>query len=149
MLNIEFIADYREALKALNASPAQVDKGVKKGLTIVAKGIHNNAKVFLSGKSKPRGAYPVPKVTGDLQQVFLGFVLPGKSTTSGGVTFNAQKNEVIVFNSADYANLIHEGKETSAKYGPRRFLTDAFELFNRDTPVTEIIINEINKEMNL
>jgi len=148
MLTIDFKIDYREVLKALNASPAQVDKGVKKGLTIVAKGVHNYAKVFLSGKKKPRGAYPVPVVTGHLRRS-LDLVLPGRSKTSDGVTFNASKNEVIVFDSADYAKLIHEGKETSAKYGPRRFLTDAFELFNRDTPITEIIINEINNEMKL
>lgn len=81
------------------------------------------------------GSYPpVPRITGHLARL-EDFVLPGRMKTSNGVTFSAGKFEAVLFNSAEYAIPIHEGKGSSKKYGKRPFQTDAV----KDTDVVGII----------
>jgi hypothetical protein len=80
------------------------------------------------------GADPVPTRTGNLRRL-LGFVEPGQtksfreSKTGKGFSgsFHAGPMEAILYNSATYANTIHEGLGSSRKFGPRRFLVDALE----------------------
>lgn len=74
------------------------------------------------------GSYPVPVQTGHLRRS-LGMVMPGDTVTSNGLSFTAGDDEAMVFNSAEYANVIHEGAEKydNTPYGPRRYITDAFE----------------------
>ena len=73
--------------------------------------------------AKP-GSYPVPVVAGNLRRL-LGFVDPGESVSSNGLTFTAGDDEAIVFDSAEYAKVIHDGTRSSARYGPRRYIADA------------------------
>ncbi len=74
------------------------------------------------------GSYPVPIQTGHLRRS-LGKVMPGATITSGGLAFTAGLDEAIVFNSAAYANVIHEGSDrySNTPYDPRRYITDSFE----------------------
>ncbi len=74
------------------------------------------------------GSYPVPVQTGHLRRS-LGMVMPGATITSGGLAFTAGDDEALVFNSAEYGNVIHEGSEKydNTPHGPRRFITDSFE----------------------
>lgn len=90
------------------------------------------------------GSYPVPVLTGHLRRS-LDFVKPGESKTSNGITFRAGKFEAIVYNSAEYANVIHEGKLSSAKYGRRPYLDDAVKKVN----IQGILEAEINRFLKI
>lgn len=92
------------------------------------------------------GAYPVPTRTAGLLNA-LDWLYPGSSKTGkDGKIYAAQPNEAMVYDSALYANVIHEGLGSSAKYGPRRYLTDALEQFNQGARIVQIIEEEIAKE---
>jgi hypothetical protein len=84
------------------------------------------------------GGYPVPVRTGNLKRL-LDFLDP--NTSKGG--FTANPGEVIVYNSAEYANVIHEGRGSSAKFGPRPFLTDALAKFNQGGQIAATLENEV------
>lgn len=88
------------------------------------------------------GGYPVPVRTGNLKRL-LDFVDPGGSKGE----FTAGPMEVIVFNSAQYAAVIHNGTGSSAKFGPRSFLTDALAKFNQGGQIAATIENELNTEI--
>jgi hypothetical protein len=85
------------------------------------------------------GGYPVPFRTGNLKRL-LDFVPPGQSKGD----FSAGPMEAIVYNSAQYANVIHEGKGSSAKFGARPFLTDALNTFNQGGLIEATIEDEIH-----
>lgn len=76
------------------------------------------------------GADPVPVRTGNLKRL-LNFVTPGQTKSGAGFSVHAGPMEAILYNSAEYSNVIHEGLSSSAKYGPRRFLVDALEKFKQ------------------
>jgi len=76
------------------------------------------------------GGYPVPVRTGNLKRL-LDFVEPGQSKSGAGFNVHAGPLEAILYNSAEYANTIHEGLGSSAKFGPRRFLIDALEQYKQ------------------
>lgn len=90
------------------------------------------------------GSYPVPSVTDHLRKM-LDWLKPGQSKTGEAGTFATGPNEVMIYDSAIYANVIHEGKWTSKAYGPRRYLTDALEMFNRGLGIQMAIEDEIQK----
>ena len=125
---------------------------ILKGLERSAKDIHRTAYMWLSGakttgrgKGKMQaasGGYPVPVRTGWLRRM-LDWLKPGESKTGEAGTFSAGPNEVVLYDSALYANVIHEGRLSSAKFGPRRFLIDAFEMFNRGLGVQRKIMEEV------
>jgi hypothetical protein len=144
---------------------------VQRGLERAAIGIYRGAFTFLSGagakgtttgtavkeggkrkikgqKWTPQnisaGGYPVPVRTGWLRRS-LNWLKPGESKTGEAGTFKAGPNEVVIYNSAAYANIIHEGRGSSAKFGPRRFLTDALTRFNQGDKIKTIIEEEIQK----
>jgi hypothetical protein len=124
----------------------------KRGLFRIARGTHRQAFKWLSGAGgaskkvrkdyvgftkksgedvmfrsfKGAGAYPVPVRTGNLRD-HLDWLAPGASKGD----FSAAPDEAIVFDSAEYASDIHEGKGSSAKYGPREFIEDGFRDFNQ------------------
>lgn len=100
---------------------------------------------FDSLEARP-GSYPVPVQTGNLRRL-LDWLKPGESKTGAVGTFTAGKNEVIIYDSAQYARVIHEGRASSAKYGARRFLTDAFARFNSGGKVVQTIETEIQAEI--
>lgn len=83
--------------------------------------------IGLAGTRKGAGSpgrYPVNVFTGWLRRL-QGFVTPGHTRSSGGFSFTAGRNEAVLFNSAAYAGVIHDGTHTSGKYGKRPFETDA------------------------
>lgn len=125
-----------EALKLL--------EGPKRGLkTIRAK--KSGRQRAVAQKPEAAGRYPVPRVTGHLkrQQDWLG---PGRSKTANDITFATGPMEALMYNSAEHAGWIHEGKGSSAKYGARRFQDDAFKNFNSGGKVKNIFEEEIAKE---
>lgn len=92
------------------------------------------------------GSYPVPRVTGHLLGR-LAWLKPGEVKSAGSQTFFAFLNETVIYNSADYAEDIFEGKGTSAKYGPRDALKDGLARFNQGDKIQEILEEEIHKEL--
>lgn len=96
---------------------AAVERSVRGFLAEVASAVERGAKQRLSGPSNATspGNYPVPRPTGDLWRG-MGIDAPRR----GGAGWR-----VVVFNDAPHATVIHEGLHTSARFGPRRFMTDA------------------------
>lgn len=75
------------------------------------------------GNGRP-GDYPINVLTGWLRRSG-GFVPPGRTRVSGKMSFTAGRNEAVLFNSALYSRVIHDGRHTSDKHGPRPFIEDA------------------------
>ncbi len=92
------------------------------------------------------GGYPVPVRTGDLRR-HLDWLKPGESKTGPAGTFAAGQNEAVIYNSEEYANVIHGGYGSSAKFGPRPFLTDALEKFNVGDRIRKNIEEEVAEEI--
>jgi hypothetical protein len=102
------------------------------------------------------GGYPVPIRSGTLGRS-LKWLFPGQTESWGTFSdLNSRKVfkagsvtagpfEAIVFNIAPYAHVISEGTRTSAKYGPRPFLTDALKRFNEGDKLTKIMHENIEK----
>lgn len=148
-------------IEGLKQFAEEMPGAVQRGLGSAGKKIYDIAfqwlsgagayyKASKSGKSRRKvmdtasGGYPVPVRTGWLRRE-LSWLYPGKTKTYDTGTFTAGPNEVIIYNAAEYANVVHEGKGSSAKFGPRRFLTDAFEMFNRGLGIQMAISDEIQK----
>jgi len=161
-------------IDGLEKAAAGVPKAVTRGLSRVVKGIHSGAMDYLSGPGgagkaqgrKPEegertgfknkttgkrvkfdllegaGAYPVPVRRGNLRRL-LDFVEPGESKGS----FSAAPDEAVVYDSAGYASVILAGTGSSAKYGPRDYLTDGYERFDEGNRVVKTLEEEIAKEM--
>ncbi len=145
---------------------------IQRGLSKIAGGVYDRAFAFLSGpgakgtseyrvskktgkkylkytkRDTPiaAGQYPVPVRTGFLQSA-LDFLEPGETKNAFGETFTAGPLEAIVFDAAEYAKTIHEGLGSSAKYGPRQFITDAFEKFNQGERAAQTLDEEIAEEI--
>jgi hypothetical protein len=88
------------------------------------------------------GSYPVPVVMGNLRRL-LGYVPPDRTVMSNNMSFSAGRFEALLFDSAEYGNVIHEGKGSSEKYGPRRFGVDAL----RKVDSIAYLKEEIDKEI--
>lgn len=142
-------------------------KAIQRGMSRSVKGIHRLAVDFLSGAGSkgiyvttksggkrwkkrdtpiPGGGYPVPVRTGNLRRM-LDFVEPGRSKSSNGSTFTAGPMEAIVYNSAEYARVIHTGTGSSAKFGPRKYLYDALDQFNQGNRIADNISEEISADI--
>lgn len=158
-------------IEGLQQLAAEMPKVVQRGLKRVAIGVHREAMDFLNvaggagrkaqiiGPSRGfvkksgeavnfkqqlagAGAYPVPVRTGNLKRL-LDFVTPGQSKDS----FTAGPMEAVVYDSAQYARTIHAGTGSSAKFGPRPFLTDALNRFNQGDQVASVMEDEIKTEI--
>ena len=66
----------------------------------------------------------------------------------GSGSFTAGEFETVIYDSVPYVDVIHEGRGSSAKYGPRRYLTDALEAFNQGARIEKSIADEIEKEID-
>jgi hypothetical protein len=131
-VRIEGATNVKISLDKVGASlPAALNRGLSK----VAVGIYREAFDRLSGsgskesrkrgvKGSSAGSYPVPVVTNNLRSR-LDWLKPGESKSGAAGTFTAGDNEVVIFDSAAYADPIHEGTYSSSKFGKRPFLTDA------------------------
>lgn len=149
----------------------KVNRSVRNALTKIGEGIYREAFDYLSGpgatyetrvskksgkeykkkiKNLPAGGYPVPVRTGWLRRM-LNWLKPGETKSSGGLTFTAFLNETILYNAAEYSDVIREGKGTSEKYGPRPYDTDALKRFNRgfDNRIQGTIEEEIQKDLDM
>jgi len=93
------------------------------------------------------GSYPVPVMTGNLRRM-LNWLSPGDSKTGDAGTFTAGPMEVVVYDSAAYANVIAKGKWTSAGFGTRDFLGDALTKFNEGARIKQILEDEIQQEIS-
>jgi hypothetical protein len=138
-------------IDGLGQLAAGLPGAVRLGLERSAIGIERIAFAFLAGAGSKEsnvaaGGYPVPVRTGDLRR-HLDWLKPGESKSGPAGTITAGQNEVIVYNSELYANVIHEGIGSSAKFGPRKFLTDALERFNADDRIKANIEEEISSEI--
>lgn len=155
-------------IENLNAMPGKIHRLVGKGLKQVARGVHRDAMDRLNGggaqgeyvttktgktrwqKRKqpiPAGGYPVPVRTGNLKRL-LDFLDPGETFSNEKGSFTAGKTEIVVFDSARYARVIHEGLGSSAKFGRRPFLHDALQKFNAGDNIVHIVTREIEKGLS-
>ena len=108
----------REAIRFL--------EGPKRGLkTVKAKG-SGRQRATPQGEA---GGYPVPRFP--VICAYYEMARPNRTTESEGLSFTTGPMDAVIFNSAGYASVIHEGMGTSAKYGERRYIDDAFEVFNQ------------------
>ena len=167
----------RIVINNLERLSSALPQATKRALSRIAQGVFSEAHAFLAGpggagkKQKRRpapgektgftkksgervdfsllegaGAYPVPVRTGFLRQA-LYFLNPGESASLVSGSDTAGPNEAVIGDAAQYANVIHEGTGSSAKYGPRRYLTDGFERFNGAGRAVSIIEEEIAREV--
>lgn len=161
-------------ITGLENTAAGIPKAITRGLSLIAKGVHSGAMDYLSGpggagkaqRRKPEegertgfknkttgktvkfdllegaGAYPVPVRRGNLRRL-LNYVEPGQSKGS----FSAAPDEAIVYDSAEYARVIREGTGSSAKYGPRDYLTDGLMQYDQGDRIVKTLEEELAKEM--
>jgi len=137
-------------LRGLRGLERDMPQALQRTLTRAAIGTKRSAFEFLSGPGTKKshisaGGYPVPIRTGHLRRM-LDWLKPGSSKTSNGMTFKAGSTEAIVYDSAEYAEVIHQGLGSSRKFGARPFITDGFERFNSRVPLEKIAGEEIEKE---
>ncbi len=116
-------------------------QALQRTLTRGAIGTHRESFDLLGGSKEPAGAYPVPVVTGHLRRL-LDWLKPGARKEN----FSAGPLESIVYNSAEYSRVVHEGRGSSTKFGVRSFITDGFERFNKGDKLAEIAAEEIEAE---
>jgi hypothetical protein len=175
MLNLNVtVSGDKVVIAGLREFSAEMPKAINRGLSNVAKGTYGFAFKWLSGpggvaKKKTlvgpirgskgftkksgeqvnfkvfqgAGSYPVPVRTGNLRSL-LNWLQPGASKDG----FTAGPMEVIIYDSALYASVIHDGTGSSAKFGKRPFLTDAFNQFNQGAGVAGAVEEEIQKEID-
>ncbi len=131
------------ALRKIGSGVARISidllTGSRRGVQTIKS--RNGIERTVIGKSEAAGEYPVPRVVGHLRRM-LQWIGPGRSKSIDGVSFTTGLNEAVVFNTARYASQIHEGKGSSAKYGPRPFIDDAFKRFDTRGAVEK----EVKKE---
>lgn len=83
--------------------------------------------------ARPGSYPPVPSITGHLRGS-LSLLEPGERKGS----ISAAKHEVIILNSAAYADVVHDGRGSSRKYGKRPFFSDAIKTYGFDRIVRNI-----------
>jgi len=93
------------------------------------------------------GGYPVPVRTGHLRRL-LDWLAPGESKSGDVGSITAGESEFLVFDSASYALAVFEGLGSSAKFGPRNAIMDAFEYFNHGGQIQQLVSEEVRKEIN-
>lgn len=124
--------------------PAAVNTAFTKAAKLTAK----YANHWLSGAKEPAGAYPVPVKTGWLRRM-LNWLKPGETKAIDGETIVAGDMEAIVYDSAAYATTVFLGKGSSAKFGQRNAIIDAFKQFNggdAGNKLGELLDKEITAE---
>lgn len=143
MLDIK-VTGTKVIINGLNALPKKIrETAAPAALKQMAIGTFGLSSNYLSGGSTSAGSYPVPVRSGKLKRL-LSALEPGR-TKNGFITGPLQS---MVFNSAPYSQTIHEGTDTSKKYGPRRYLTDALNRFNASGSIDMILEDETQKALN-
>lgn len=143
---------HREAYGFLSGAGRTPMRLSNRGAIIGADNSITKQKSRLRGQSNSIGArpgsYPVPVVTGNLRRM-LDWLDPGQSKSGLAGTFTAGDMEIVVFNSAAYANAIHEGRGSSSGFGPRPFLFDGLKKFNEGARIKRIVEEELNREIDM
>jgi hypothetical protein len=134
------------AITGLQGMATRMPGAIKRGLNRIAIGVHRETVAWLSGAAGRPGGYPVPVRTGHLRRM-QAWLKPGETKTGEAGTFTAGPMEVVVYNSAGYATMIHEGKGRNARHGARPFLTDALTRFNSGARIVKIMEEEIAAEI--
>jgi len=156
MLDIQVrIEGDKVILEGLNRLAASMPRAIDRGLQRIGKGIHREAYAFLSGagskaatrKGAYAGGYPVPVRMGHLRRS-LAWLKPGETKTGDVGAFTAGEHEVVIYDSARYADAIHEGKGSSAKFGRRPYLTAALDFFNQGSRIKAPLEEELKKEID-
>lgn len=147
-LNVELRGD-KIVLSGLRELAVDLPRIAQGTVRRIAAGVYRRASDWLGGagakaSNVPSGGYPVPVRTKHLLGS-LGWVAPGASKSSNGLTFAAGPMEAIVYDSALYAWTVHEGRGSSAKFGRRPFLEDAFKDFNASGKIVAIAEAEVKK----
>ncbi len=88
----------------------------------------------------------MPVRTGKLLGM-LDWLGPGDSKTGDVGTISAGENEFLIFDSAKYALAVFEGLGSSAKFGPRNAILDAFEMFQHGGQIQQLVSEEVRKEI--
>lgn len=142
---------HQEALVWLSGPGRSRMRLTDKRATIHEDGRITNRKTRLSGQTDQLGArpgsYPVPTLTGNLRRL-LDWLSPGDSKSGDAGTFTAGPMEVVVYDSAAYADVIAKGKWTSKGFGPRDFLNDALTRFNEGARIKQILEEELKQEID-
>lgn len=143
---------HREAYSFLSGSGRTSMRLTNRGAIIGVDGRITRQKSRLRGQQSNLGArpgsYPVPVVTGNLRRL-LDWLNPGQSKSGPAGTFTSGPMEIVVYDSAAYAADIHDGRGSSAGFGPRSYLTDALRKFNEAERVKRIIEEELQREINM
>jgi hypothetical protein len=114
---------------------AALNKALERGLGKSAKSVDGEQIKRLSGPPIV-GNYPVPVHSKKAGGKKTGGHLRGSS----GWAVQGHK-QAAVFNTAEYAFVIHDGRGSSEKYGPRPFLDDAVKAVD----VSGIVAGEVRK----
>ncbi|MDH4319879.1 MAG: hypothetical protein OEV73_00120 [Desulfobulbaceae bacterium] len=125
---------------------ANAPAAVRRGLTRIVRGVHREAYDLLSGPGGDTGGYPVPVVTGHLRS-HLDFLEPRQTKTANGAVFTTGDLDAMLFDSARYATVIHDGANSSSAHGPRSFADDALERFNEGDRMASIMDDELGDEL--
>lgn len=141
---------HREAMDWLSGPGRTKMRLTNRGAVIHEDGRITKRKTRLSGQTSQLGArpgsYPVPVLTGNLRRM-LNWLSPGQTKSGEAGTFTAGDMEVVVYDSAAYADVIRSGKWTSKGFGPRPFLEDALTRFNEGARIKQILEEEIQAEI--
>lgn len=151
-LNVRVEGD-KVAIEGLQALQTEMPHALRITLAKSAKGTMREAFDFLSGAKGNPGGYPVPIETGHLRRMLdwlapqktPGWTNKAKSKTVNGSTFATGDLEAMVYDSAIYSRAIHDGTDSSAKFGARPFITAGFEAFNRGNKMAQIAESEVAK----
>lgn len=125
----------------IDRAPLAAQRGLKR----IVRGLHREAYDFLSGAAGKPGSYPTPVISGHLRRN-LDWLEPGEKKTVGGATFAAGELEVMLFDSAIYASVVHDGTGSSSSHGPRQFTDDALEAFDAGGRIEAIMEDEFSTE---
>ena len=152
MLNIRFDIDGDdELIRALNRLGGNSKRVVQRGLKIAAAGVFREAHYYLSGAGAKKsniapGSYPVPVRTGNLRNL-LFMVPPGKTFSNEAGSVTAGLLEALIGDSAEYADVIHEGTWSSGQYGERPYLQHGLEKFDDELGIENTMQDELEKEI--
>ncbi|WP_305046330.1 hypothetical protein [Geoalkalibacter sp.] len=150
MISIQVRGD-RVLIDDLGDMASQAPAALRKGLRRIAEGAHRHAFDWLSGAGAQAsgvaaGGYPVPVRTGHLRRS-LDFIGPGETRAAGGEVWRTGDLEAVLFDSAAYSGAIHDGTGSSRKFGPRAFLVDGVESFDRAEGIVAVLEDELDRSL--
>jgi hypothetical protein len=124
------IQNEKVILSGLGTLADRFPAAVKKTLEKATIWTFRNAQDWLMGASSASpGSYPIPRRSSRLKDLLFK-VFPGETKASQYGSITAGQTEAVVGDSAAYATTVFLGKGSSAKFGERNAIVDAFKQFN-------------------